>query len=191
MHRDLAYWKKCCATLDLRHPVVRWVLSNSGSVFMGGKPGELLTMDTTQFACGAEQALATLTETAQGWGLDVAVVQHCGTRVRVVIYHHGKVEADLRMVPGWALRHLGFPAQVSPTAFLRTIRERWECGQAIPHEIGFALGYPAKDVLGFMGLLNLDHTGECGWRVYGEPTESYERGRQFARAQALAMVCVA
>lgn len=36
-----------------------------------------------------------------------------------------------------------------------------------PHEIGLFLGYPLKDVLGFMGKFSLELVKVKGWRYYG------------------------
>ncbi|WP_425801462.1 DUF3793 family protein [Desulfitobacterium sp. Sab5] len=47
-----------------------------------------------------------------------------------------------------------------------------------PHEIGLFLGYPLKDVLGFMGLASLPYIKTQGWKVYGNEKLSdqwYER----------------
>ena len=41
-----------------------------------------------------------------------------------------------------------------------------------PHEIGFFLGYPTKDVLGFMGMNNLPLVGSGPWKMYGKLEES-------------------
>jgi hypothetical protein len=37
-----------------------------------------------------------------------------------------------------------------------------------PHEIGFFLGYPIKDVFGFMGLCDLPLVGNGPWKMYGK-----------------------
>ncbi|GKX28384.1 hypothetical protein SH1V18_08640 [Vallitalea longa] len=38
----------------------------------------------------------------------------------------------------------------------------------IPDEIGIFLGYPLKDVMGFMGVVNLPLTKVNYWRIYGD-----------------------
>lgn len=42
----------------------------------------------------------------------------------------------------------------------------------VPHEIGLILGYPLKDVAGFMGLGRLRFSCQGPWRIYGNPLES-------------------
>ena len=41
-----------------------------------------------------------------------------------------------------------------------------------PHEIGIFLGYPLKDVVGFMGYGNYKFYKTKNWRVYGDPSVS-------------------
>lgn len=191
MSEDLEYWKNRCAALNLCDPAVRWALVNAGSVFMGGKSGELLNLDLGQFEQSATQSLRALHRLVRTWGLRLATVHARGLSRKIVIYDPRAVQRDLSAVPGWALRRLGYPASVDAGEFFRRIRARWRMSGAIPHEIGFGLGYPCKDVLGFMGLVSLDQTAECGWRVYGNPRPSLERGARFARARALACACIA
>ncbi|NJN67192.1 MAG: DUF3793 family protein [Chloroflexaceae bacterium] len=72
---------------------------------------------------------------------------------------------------------LGYVCPITAHAFVFEVGQRWREGGNLPHEIGLALGYPVKDVLGYMGLLPLDFTGCCGWRVYGDPSPSFAMSR--------------
>lgn len=191
MQRDLKYWKERCAAAGLNDPVARWVFTNAGTVFLGAKSGELLTVELAEFQTGHETTMDSLKRAVRGWGLDIALVHAIDTRRKVVVYDPARVQADLNEVPRWVFSRLGYPVRITAASFFALIRERWMESGEIPHEVGFGLGYPAKDVMGFMGLVKLDHTGECGWRVYGNPAPSLERGRQFARAKALACACIA
>jgi len=188
---DLAYWKRRVAALDVRNPVVRWSLTNAGTVFMGGKSGELLAMNLEDFPHPPDQALTSLKHMVNEWGLHLEVLHANGPNLKLVIFDADRVEADLAAVPNWAMQQLDLPPSRTAKAFFSEMRRRWSSTDQIPHEIGFGLGYPAKDVLGFMGLADLSPTAECGWRVYGDPAQSLERGREMAHARALALACVA
>ena len=76
---------------------------------------------------------------------------------------------------------------IGPTEFLEEVGRRWRHKGQIPHEIGLALGYPIKDVLGYMGLVPLPCTGGCGWRIYGDPNPSLRRSCEFERARGQAI----
>jgi hypothetical protein len=53
----------------------------------------------------------------------------------------------------------------------------------IPDEIGIFLGYPLKDVMGFIGHASLKLTKVNGWRVYGDPRISDEKHNDFRKAK--------
>jgi hypothetical protein len=45
-------------------------------------------------------------------------------------------------------------------------------GNGFPHEIGVFLGYPIKDVVGFMGWTQLSFSCQGPWKIFGDPSES-------------------
>jgi len=55
--------------------------------------------------------------------------------------------------------------------------------ECIPHEIGIFLGYPLKDVIGFMGHPSLKLTKINGWNVYGDSRLSDEKYIKFNNAK--------
>ncbi len=56
--------------------------------------------------------------------------------------------------------------------------------EMIPHEIGIFLGYPAKDVAGFIGWHSLPVTCQRLWKIYGPPHKSLLLAEQFENARA-------
>jgi len=54
----------------------------------------------------------------------------------------------------------------------------------IPHEIGIFLGYPVKDVAGFVGLHSLPVTCQRLWKIYGPPQKSLLLAERFENARA-------
>jgi hypothetical protein len=72
----------------------------------------------------------------------------------------------------------GYPSGASIFAVLDYLQKQFSC-ETFPHEVGFFLGYPAEDVLGFM-----KHKGEnyklCGyWKVYGNVKKAKEYFRRY------------
>jgi len=45
--------------------------------------------------------------------------------------------------------------------------------------IGLFIGYPAKDVAAFMGMVKLPFTCQCLWKIYGKPEKSLDLAEQF------------
>ena len=106
----------------------------------------------------------------------------------VLFYNPGKLAATLsdRRSRRWLTR-LGYPEDATPDGLLAELRSRAECGR-IPHEVGVFIGYPLKDVVGFMRHIPATPIHRGAWRVYGGADESlawmrlYEHAENEARA---------
>jgi len=69
------------------------------------------------------------------------------------------------------LRRAGYPEVSGVDALLAEFGSRFALG-GVPHEIGIILGYPLKDVAGFMGLSRREFSCQGPWKIYGNPCES-------------------
>jgi hypothetical protein len=69
------------------------------------------------------------------------------------------------------LRKAGYPEESDVDALLSEFGSRFAFG-GVPHEIGLILGYPLKDVTGFMGLSRREFSCQGPWKIYGNPHES-------------------
>jgi hypothetical protein len=66
------------------------------------------------------------------------------------------------------LESLGYPARCGAEADLRYLEQQFREQEEFPHEVGFFLGYPPLDVIGFMRNRGL-HCKLCGhWKVYSD-----------------------
>ncbi len=77
---------------------------------------------------------------------------------------------------GAFLSRLGYPAPGNLQATLTELLYRFQTEADMPHEIGIFLGYPLKDVAGFMGCSNKPCTACRQWRIYGDPAPSLALG---------------
>ncbi|MDR1399318.1 MAG: DUF3793 family protein [Treponema sp.] len=79
---------------------------------------------------------------------------------------------------------LGYPAAADePALCLAFLARRFREGMDFPHEIGFFLGYPPEDVLGF-----IHHRGNycklCGvWKVYGDAVRAAAMFAEYAKCR--------
>ena len=80
------------------------------------------------------------------------------------------------------LARLGYPARGTADGLLAELRRRW-AGKEIPHEVGVFIGYPLKDVAGFMRRIPSTPVHRGVWRVYGGEKESLDRMRIYASAE--------
>ncbi len=69
------------------------------------------------------------------------------------------------------LSRAGYPPFTTPRATIAELKRRMEYAD-FPHEIGIFLGYPLKDVEGFLGWSGLPFTCQGPWKIYGDPAPS-------------------
>lgn len=189
MPGNLVYWKTEVDQLPAQlSEFEKWLFVSLASVLFGGKAGELLSLPAQQFGLSSAERLERLALLAHHWGLVQQVMYRSERATMVIFYRERAVRTVLCEISPCVLNcELGYPADVQPDTFLGEVARRWRERSAIPHEIGLALGYPIKDVLGFMGLLPLDCSGCCGWRIYGDPADSLALSRNYAEANRRAL----
>lgn len=170
----------------------KWLLVTLAGVLFADKAGELLALQPRQFGLTLERRLGRLQLLADRWQLSVAILHQTRITTKVIIVNDARVKKALDQVPCQLLcGQLNYGPQITPGQFVAEMGRRWRASGQIPHEIGLALGYPVKDVLGFMELLPLDNTACCGWRVYGDPKPSLQKSQAFQKARQLACVFTA
>ncbi len=182
-------WKAQLATRPSEEAAFEtWVFIQAASVLFEQKAGELLTLPFNQHQLSIEQRIACLDYLTDLWGVAYSIVHRNDLSCKVIIYRPSLVQARLQEVPCSILYdHLGYTDPSTAKAFLTELRHRWQEQGSIPHEIGVALGYPVKDVLGYMGLSELAFTAICGWRVYGDPTPSLMMSQACQQASRMAI----
>ncbi len=82
------------------------------------------------------------------------------------------------------LAKCGYQDPCSPSKSLQELQRRFHDASEIPHEIGLFLGYPLKDVAGFMGASDQPCTGCRMWRIYGDPAPSIALSERFAACRS-------
>ena len=68
---------------------------------------------------------------------------------------------------------------------LAFLRERFAV-ERIPHEVGVFIGYPLKDVKGFMEKLPRTPVHRGDWTVFGDAAESLEKMSLYRKAEEFA-----
>lgn len=81
------------------------------------------------------------------------------------------------------LQFLDYPLEFNIETYLDILITKMKKGE-MPHEIGVFLGYPLKDVMGFMGYSTLKLTKINGWKVYGDPQQSDELYNRISTARS-------
>ncbi|MDO0823135.1 DUF3793 family protein [Desulfosporosinus nitroreducens] len=154
-----------------------------GSTMVGVKPAELLNIPINE---GGTKNLA-LEELRVYFLRDKNIkfreIKKQKGRVQVLFYHSTSLDnalcskASLRF-----LRGLGYPEQYSVEGYVDFLVTRLN-RKDFPHEIGLFLGYPFKDVLGYIGHPSLKLVKINGWKIYGNDKLSNKRYESFSQAR--------
>lgn len=146
-------------------------------VLAGVKPANLISLVNRTRPCGRnlyglwqrhhEELAARLD------GLGFIVLQTRERALLLLCYNHDHLEHYLSHGGIRTLLHkAGYAADASCASLLGELCRRIGANGSFPHEIGLFIGYPAKDVAAFMGLVNLPFTCQGPWKIYGNPEQS-------------------
>lgn len=154
-----------------------------GATMVGVKPAELLNIPINE---GGTKNLA-LEELRvyflRDRNIKLKEIKKQNGRVQVLFYHSTSLDntlcnkANLRF-----LRGLGYPEQYSVEGYVDFLVTRLK-RKDFPHEIGLFLGYPFKDVLGYIGHPSLKLVKINGWKIYGNDKLSNKRYESFLQAR--------
>jgi hypothetical protein len=93
--------------------------------------------------------------------------------VLVLVYNCILIENINLTLPAISiLNKLGYPMNCRADKIINHFKQRFKNYKEFPHEIGFFLGYPQKDVLGFIKNCGMGYAHCCLWKVYGDTIES-------------------
>ena len=153
-------------------------------VLAGVKPANLISLVNRTRSCGRNlyqlwqrhhEELA-----ARFSGLTLRVLQTRQRALLLLCYDHSQLERHLSHAGIRTLLHkAGYEADASCEALLGELCRRVGEHDSFPHEIGLFIGYPAKDVAAFMGVVNLPFACQGPWKIYGNPAQSLGLAEQY------------
>ncbi len=98
----------------------------------------------------------------------------------MLFYNPALLQDHLRLPETAAfLRQQGYQGTDLQSALVE-LKRRFQTDAELPHEIGLFLGYPLKDVSGFMGCSDKPCTACRLWRIYGDPAPSLALSDRYA-----------
>lgn len=171
-----------------RKELLRFLLVKTAAVRQGVKPGELLRVRHCYEGVNADGLRICLyrSDIYEILGLHYVELKVEKQSSLVLFYTPSVLEATLgeRRNRRWLAR-LGYPVGSSMHEMLAEL-----CSRAtrceIPHEVGVFIGYPLKDVAGFMRHIPATPLHGGSWRIYGNANESVRRMRLYKKAEIAA-----
>ena len=178
-------WKNKLGSVDSpQESFERWLFIQASGVLFGGKTGELLIVKKDFFSMPLECCLIHADSFCESWGLKYKMLVMTYGSLKFIVYREDAVNLRLKRASKKILHcHLRYPFGLNAHTFLHELAKRWQENGRIPHEIGVALGYPLKDVWGFMGLNKFRCSGSCGWQIFGDPEPSMKTRARYADAR--------
>lgn len=175
--------KKCCENKS-NSLYIKRILEMLGAVILGSKPAEIINVPGSK-----EDKKIKLSKIE-------AFFSNCSRiTYRIITTHDGgkrvlfineksmeKVLVNKRCIN--FLKFVGYSSDYELNDYMDELVFRLQ-SEEFPHEIGVFLGYPLKDVLGFMGYGKNELVEVRNWRIYGDKEISYEVYNNFMRDKAI------
>lgn len=168
----------CQLTMDGN---LSYILECLGPLLLNQKPAELLNIGLNR-GVAWEEFKTLLTQLPEVGLFEVRKL----SKRRQVLFYNRKILGQRLVNPisQEFFRRLNYPQSDSVEEHLEHLIQKIRF-QDFPHEIGLILGYPLKDVLGFMGLAPLSYVKTRGWQVYGDERLSDEWFEKYQAARQL------
>jgi len=171
---------------DERECLASFLALEAAEVLDGEKPANLVNVANRRLACGRNlyRMWRRHGVTLLGQGeLAVRELADRGDSLLLFLYRPQSLAALLARpnVVGF-LRKAGYTEPADPQTALTELQSRISA-EGFPHEIGVFLGYPLKDVAGFMGWAPLPFTCQGPWKIYGDPTGSLGLAESFRQSR--------
>jgi len=165
---------------DDRDCLASFLVLEVAEVLQGVKPANLVSIANRRRPCGRnlyqlwkEHGAALLAES----GLAVRELADRGSALLLLLYRPEALGALLAQKSVSVI--LGKAGYGAPNDLEKVLDEleRRVAGEGFPHEIGVFLGYPLKDVVGFMGWARINFTCQGPWKIFGDPSRSLQLAR--------------
>lgn len=148
-----------------------WLVGLLGPVILGAKPAEIISYRS--FDCFRCQKLTQVEDAFRNVKrIKYRRIEQENHEIKMFFYDPEVLKKNLENPKiGAFLRRFGYPIGGSVEEHIFYLEKRIQKG-ICPDEIGVFLGYPLKDVLGYVGWSSLELTKVRCWRVYGDEKES-------------------
>lgn len=176
-------WQEISARFrEPRECLISFLVLEAAEVIAGEKPANMISIVNRRRLCGRnpyELWKQWGASVLAGSGLSVFELTDSNNAVLLLIYRQEAL-FDLIASPGVRalLKRTGYDGSLGLGELLKRLATRISTG-SFPHEIGIFLGYPLKDVAGFMGIAPIPFACQGPWKIFGDPGESLRLAERF------------
>lgn len=152
---------------------IKWILELLGPVILGSKPSEILNISLNDNR--KEYKIKQINSFFKNCSrLKYEMVYKNNGEIKILFINKQALTETLNNKKCINfLRFIGYPNDYTLENYINFLLNRLKENE-FPHEIGIFLGYPLKDVVGFMGYGNYELQKTKYWKVYGS-TEISDR----------------
>ena len=157
-------------------------------VLVGVKPSSLLSLDNYKYSAGENQNRYDLwqkhkEDITERLGISFRELKHTSRGKQVLFYNDevlfNRITQSENLI---FLKRFGYSFCQELEDYLEMLKARFN-GFPFPHEIGLFLGYPLKDVRGFIEKESLPLAIKCRWQVFDRPEESIRLMNMYKKAE--------
>ena len=174
--------RNCCEN-KINSSYIKWLIEILGPVILGSKPAEILNL-----SCKDNNKETKLNDIKSFFSnctrLSYEIINIQDGGIRIVFINKdslSKVLSNKKCLN--FLKFVGYPSNYDLDKYINVLIDKLNT-KDFPHEIGIFLGYPLKDVVGFMGYGKYKFCKTRYWRVYGDESISDNVYNQFISDRA-------
>lgn len=147
---------------------IKWILEILGPVILGSKPSEILNISSKDLDKNKKiSEINTFFKNCSR--LSYEIIYKENGSIRILFVNKKALEGVLNNKKCINfLKFIGYPTDYQINSYMDVLLGKLKEDE-FPHEIGIFLGYPLKDVVGFMGYGNYKFHKTKYWKVYGDP----------------------
>ena len=162
--------RNCCEN-KINSSYIKWLIEILGPVILGSKPSEILNISSKD-----KDKKSKLNDIKSFFSncskLTYNVINISDGGIRIIFINKISLSNVLNNKKCLNfLKFIGYPSEYNIDNYINILINKLN-SKDFPHEIGIFLGYPLKDVVGFMGYGNYKFCKTRYWRVYGDESIS-------------------
>ena len=152
---------------NINSSYIKWLLEILGPVILGSKPCEIINISSKDI--NGREKIKDIKSFFKGCSkISYELINLSDDSIRVLFINKEALDNVLINKKCLSfLRFLGYPKEYKIDMYIQKLIEKLK-SKDFPHEIGIFLGYPLKDVVGFMGYGKYKLSKINYWNIYGD-----------------------